>query len=210
MEEKVTKSNLNKIVAKEIKELTEENREATVTRIKEYLVKLYGVDAPKNFFFVYGTLRKGQYNYNKLKALFGNESIESLYTTTADYAGLYDLGNYPVMLETRGSMKVTGEVIWCNDKVSKAIKDMEEEAGYTTSDVFLWLRDFGVKGEWKVISLVTYVAGKELQEKVEKNSNKYPRIYSGDWCKYLKAVEPEDSRIPEQKMADYYGYGECY
>lgn len=207
----VTEKNISKIIQKEIQQLTEENRVTTVARLKDYLVRFYSTTSPKNFLFVYGTLRKGQYNYTKLKALFGDKSIESIYTTESTYADLYDLGNYPVMIESKGSYTVIGEVIYCNDEVIKAIKEMEEGVGYKSEAVFLWLKGFGEKKEWKIISMPCYVAGIELQEQVEKNPYKYPRIFSGDWYKYLKAVEIEDIRTPEQKMMEYYGYDyECY
>lgn len=76
---------------------------------------------------VYGSLRKGEYNYQYFKRWFGDD-INHVKTTTIDGFTLHSLGSYPCAV--RGEGKLVVDILEVSEEVSKDIYDMEIGAGY--------------------------------------------------------------------------------
>ncbi len=139
-----------------------------------------------NFLLVYGSLRKKQYNYLRLRHNFGKESFVYIDTVEISNARMFDLGDYPVTTGGAYNDIVIAEVMYCSNKVFKTIQAMEEGAGYRKIETGFWTRDKGWKSKGPT-EISYYIAGKRLFE--ELTQAKYPRVESGDWVKYLTAVE---------------------
>ena len=79
--------------------------------------------------FVYGTLKKGEYNHSYLKhSKYIDEAMLSGYT-------LYNTGyGYPAAVEKEGG-HITGEVYEVSDQEYKYIRSMELGAGYNEEDL---------------------------------------------------------------------------
>ena len=142
-----------------------------------------------NIIFVYGTLRRGQYNYDKIRTLFGDNSLVYLDTTRLSYLKLYDLGNYPAIIRGNHYDKVLGEVMYCTDEVFQAIKHMEIEAGYeeTTSTYY----SNTSSGSLRAMYLTLFTAGDKLVTLIYKHKSPYRRIECGDWSVYLMLTKEE-------------------
>jgi gamma-glutamylcyclotransferase (GGCT)/AIG2-like uncharacterized protein YtfP len=75
---------------------------------------------------VYGTLRKGQYNFNRFDLTY-------LKTETIQGWDLYDLGPYPCAVPGEGILTV--EIMECDEYNYQIIKGMELGAGYKEAEV---------------------------------------------------------------------------
>lgn len=151
----------------------------------DLLKNLRSDEIDKNFLFVYGSLRKKQYNYERIRAAFGNDSLVYIATTEIKYATMYDMGSYPACTGGGYYTRVVGEVMYCSDEVFKAIKDMEEGAGYRKIDTHFYSDDN------RTIFLPYYIAGRELLQQIYEYPEKFNHVESGDWCKYLMATKVE-------------------
>jgi len=206
----VTIDNILEILKEDIAGLTEDNRESTIEKIQSYLIKFSFLTKIPNILFVYGSLRKGEFNFKKIQETFGENSIIHLYPTRADYMTLYDLGDYPVMMKAKGTYHTFGELVYCTDEVVEVIKQMELEAGYLYDTCNIWIENNNNPStKYRLISVPTYVAGPRLKDKIFLNPSTYPRITCGDWKKYLKSVEIEDTRTDLEKLQESY-FGYCY
>lgn len=75
---------------------------------------------------VYGSLRKGEYNYN-----FFLRDQKYIKTVTKKGFKLYSLGSYPCIVRTNNpDDKVVFDLFEVSDSVKKAIDRMEFQAGY--------------------------------------------------------------------------------
>lgn len=85
--------------------------------------------------FVYGTLKKGQYNHHLLM------DSKYLYDTVIKGFTLYDVGyGYPFAVKKEGSF-ITGEVYEVDQEIYQIIEDMELYARYSvieTKDMILF------------------------------------------------------------------------
>lgn len=140
-----------------------------------------------NFLLVYGSLRKGQFNYKRIRSSFGTDSFIYLSTTKLQYSVLHDLGNYSALLGASYLKEVVVEIMYCSDKVAKAIKDMELDAGYrkTTYNMFLTTELGSMRG----VTFSYYIADRDLCKEVTDNPLIYPLVECGDWVKYLKSTQ---------------------
>lgn len=117
--------------------------------------------------YVYGSLRKDEYNFKSVQKQFGKESIRYIKTKTVGGYKLYDLGSYPGIIKsgTYGS-KLTVDELHISKEVFEYIDAMEVGANYeqlrnaTYNDEIMYL----YKGD---------VTPKMLVE-------------NGDWSDYLK------------------------
>lgn len=79
----------------------------------------------------YGSLRKGQYNYDRMLSLFGKNSVR--YIKTVDVLGyaLYNTGRgYPAIVKSNSPNTVAMDVFEIDDKVYSWVNGMELSAGY--------------------------------------------------------------------------------
>jgi gamma-glutamylcyclotransferase (GGCT)/AIG2-like uncharacterized protein YtfP len=121
----------------------------------------------KNLYAFYGSLRVGEYNYNRL--LKGQPGVTYITTTTLPKGFLmYSLGPYPIV--TKSELSTSPLVVDIfeieNDYVANFIDMMEIGAGYEKSTVCI--------EDYNCIIYVGYY------------SNSTNIVASGDWSKELK------------------------
>lgn len=88
---------------------------------------------------VYGSLRKGAYNYNRMK-MFGD--IEYIKTTTLEGWDLYSLGPYPGIKQGNGTIVV--DLLEVDNTVYNYILAMEQGAGYKEETVIIEDEDYKI------------------------------------------------------------------
>jgi|688.fasta_scaffold771024_2 gamma-glutamylcyclotransferase (GGCT)/AIG2-like uncharacterized protein YtfP len=113
---------------------------------------------------VYGSLREGDYNFERVKNLFGEDSIKKIGEKTLSGFAIFDLGHYPGLNETGNEdHKVLFDVLEVNEKAFNFIQRMELGAGYN---------------EKMVDDLTMYVYNYTLDPNT--------RVLSGDWITHKK------------------------
>lgn len=116
---------------------------------------------------VYGSLRFGEYNYDRFKEQFGDD-YQYIKTTSTTGFDLIDLGSYPGISVSKDPSKVLViDIMECSQECFETIDWMESGAGYTT----IKLKD--TDGESYFAYLYNYPGSRKVVE-------------SGDWSKYLK------------------------
>lgn len=83
---------------------------------------------------VYGTLRKDQYNYLKIKELFGESSIRFIEELPIGGFDLFDKWDYPVAIPGRGVLIC--EMMEVSEAADRFIEIMERTADYAPSYCF--------------------------------------------------------------------------
>lgn len=116
-------------------------------------------------FCAYGSLRKGEYNYESFVRAYGEENFQYINTKTIPGYQLYSLGSYPMILKDPNGSLVVDEFL-VSPEVANSIRRMEIGAGYKEGEI---------DG-----ALIYYY---------EEGSPYYPKVESGDWSKYLKERE---------------------
>ena len=115
--------------------------------------------------FIYGSLRKGQFNYWRLMLQHYAE-IQGRATINAK---MFSLGEFPAIKLDKES-KVVGELMYIHEGITKLIDAMELDAGYDKVAVI-------VDNEGEKVVAFTYVM------------NYVPRwaetVKSGDWVKHI-------------------------
>lgn len=90
-----------------------------------------------NNVLLYGSLRKGHYNYNRFMDYFP-EGLTYQETTTIKGFDLYDLGSYPgIKLSEDPNKELVVDMMQCSDECFDSINRMELGAGYTTHQVVI-------------------------------------------------------------------------
>lgn len=117
-----------------------------------------------NYILVYGSLRKGEYNFNSFKSLFGDE-FKYVKTMQINGYDLFSLGAYPAIKEGKGDLIV--DLINCSDECKNSIDRMELGAGYTRHIIEI---DKNITA-----TLYVYLGNPSTE-----------RIVSGDWSEHLK------------------------
>lgn len=117
---------------------------------------------------VYGSLREGEYNFERIKEYYGLSSIKTL-ANDIEIEGydLFDLGMYPAISEGKGKLII--DVLSVNDQAATFIERMELGAGYNISTVRV--------PRYGEITIYTYPP------------NSFPAsrlVASGNWSEYLK------------------------
>ena len=129
-------------------------------------------------FFVYGTLRKGFYNYDRI--LKGN--VDKIVNATIDGYDMFSLGYYPGIV--KGSNKIVGEVIYVKpSKYLQMVQCLDQLEGYNPKkkNYSLYLRE---------IKKVTLENGEQIDAYVyiynQKTNENHKLIENGDWASYQK------------------------
>lgn len=151
------------------------------------LADLPNEEFKNNFIFVYGSLRKDHYNYQKIRNMFGKNSLIYITDQKIEYAKLYDLGSYPAIIRAGYNDRVVGEIMYCSNEVYKAIEEMELGSGYIKDNTNIFIRTY--YGSLRCTWITYYSAGIELTKSIKNNVVKYPLVTSGDWSDYLLGVE---------------------
>lgn len=139
----------------------------------------------KRLIAVYGSLRKGEFNYDRFKSIFKND-FEYRSTRVVYGWDLFDLGSYPGIKKSDNPNKMLMvDTMEVSEECFQAINAMELGAGYEAIEVEI--------GIHKAI-IYQYNYGVNLNNIVE----------SGNWSVYLKAKarfkEAEDSREAARRL----------
>jgi len=125
--------------------------------------------------FVYGTLRPGQPNWDRLLAA-GSERVES---GCLPGVVLVDCGHYPAAIERSGAARAAGEVVWIRPSVWPAVlAELDHLEGYDPTDpVSLFVRVVrSVETADGTVECWVYLAG-SLLAGVDR-----PIVAGGDWA----------------------------
>lgn len=123
--------------------------------------------------FVYGTIRKGDYNHHR-SLNGGHEFIGEGILTGYQ---MYNLGSYPMITPTgNASHEIVGEVYKISDNDANFINRMEMGAGYYPIRVTINMKD----GTTRTAIAYAMELGYEYYKK-------QTLIPSGDWIKYKEA-----------------------
>lgn len=90
---------------------------------------------------VYGSLRKGCYNFEAFKSEYKDE-INYIKTTTIKGYSLYSLGAYPGILPGTGELVV--DILEVSPRVAQAIYYMEIGAGYEVENVEIGIENYPI------------------------------------------------------------------
>ncbi len=132
---------------------------------------------------VYGTLRKGSYNFDRMATAFGEENVKHVKTVKVDVGGKMVLANinniYPGLLDYRdpelvtkyGNKEITFDVIEVSKPVFDTIDAMEKGSGYHQGKI-----------EIEVENLITNI----LHNEYKRLSYDQRAINHGDWIKFEK------------------------
>jgi len=112
---------------------------------------------------VYGSLRKGEYNYKRFKSMF-KDGLKYIETLNIQGFRLYDLGSYPGIKETPTDTTLVVDVMECDPACYASIYGMEIGANYVAKNIVINNEDHTI-----------YVYQGSTHKLVE----------SGDWSKYL-------------------------
>lgn len=83
----------------------------------------------------YGSLRKGEYNYDRFLGYFGKESMKYIQTVRVPNFKMYDLGAYPCVV--RGDIEdfIVVDIVDVSPDCYRSIYNMELGAGYSETSV---------------------------------------------------------------------------
>lgn len=117
---------------------------------------------------VYGSLREGEYNYERIAHNFGKSSIRTL-ASGVKVSGydLYDLGPYPAI--SKGENELIVDVISVDSSAYTFIKRMELGAGYQEDSVKI--KSYGD------VLIYTFPPNSFPENRL---------VPSGDWSEHLK------------------------
>lgn len=124
----------------------------------------------KRFIAVYGSLREGDYNYERFKAIFKDDFKKITEPIEIKGYRLFDLGSYPGIVESTDNHKLTIEIIQCSQECYNTILTMEVNAGYKVSEIHV--NDNGVMYD---CSIFIY----------QGNRTNCPIVDNGDWISYI-------------------------
>jgi gamma-glutamylcyclotransferase (GGCT)/AIG2-like uncharacterized protein YtfP len=146
--------------------IMENDSKLAMQLINKYSINIipYTVDKGKiikNYVFVYGSLRPGEYNYSRFKEYY-NDEINHVKKAEIKGYDLYSLGSYPGIV--KGNNKLIGDILEVSNEVKNALDNMEFGAGYTEE----FINIDGIE-----CSIYVYEGG------VNKNN----LVKSGDWVK---------------------------
>lgn len=82
---------------------------------------------------VYGTLRKGGYNYDRF-IRYGH-NFEYIETTNLNNFDIYDLGYYPCACRSKDNGSIVIDLFRVSDETFNSLNQMELGAGYTVHEV---------------------------------------------------------------------------
>ena len=120
---------------------------------------------------VYGSLRKGCYNFDRFCGYYPGEIIYKETTTIdANYA-LFSLGSYPALVKSEEKNNITVDILEVSERAFEALNRMEVGAGYSPVKINIngvectvWIYNYKAHPNAKVESgnWVEYLASKEL------------------------------------------------
>lgn len=122
----------------------------------------------KIYVALYGSLRKGEYNYDRFIARFGEQGLKYIETYQINGFDLYSLGSYPGIKKSESpASNLTIDVMECNFACFSSINNMELGAGYSPEIV-----------EIDGYSCTIYVYNYPVME--------MNKVKNGNWSDYLR------------------------
>jgi gamma-glutamylcyclotransferase (GGCT)/AIG2-like uncharacterized protein YtfP len=117
---------------------------------------------------VYGTLRKGQYNFDRIINNYGSESMKYIETKVIEGFKMVSISDwYPVIIFNGWkNQTIVVEVMEVSSEAKSFIDRMEVDAGYTIKqvdgmDIYCFVNDyFGNKGVIESGDWVKYISSK--------------------------------------------------
>ncbi len=128
------------------------------------------------YILVYGSLRKGAYNFDYFSRNYNIKYVETLELKGYD---LYSLGAYPGINEGKGT--VVFDLLKVNTSARYAIDDMEHSAGYFSTSKVITSKLLDTS-----VGVVFYL--------YKENLSTLEKIESGDWIKYLENVNKKEEK----------------
>jgi gamma-glutamylcyclotransferase (GGCT)/AIG2-like uncharacterized protein YtfP len=86
----------------------------------------------KKSLLLYGSLRPGDYNYDRFKRIFGEDFEVAPETYKLPGFKMYDLGSYPGIKPSTTDNEIIVQKALCSKECHDIIVDMEVDAGYDT------------------------------------------------------------------------------
>jgi gamma-glutamylcyclotransferase (GGCT)/AIG2-like uncharacterized protein YtfP len=121
------------------------------------------------YILTYGSLRKGEYNYDYFK-LYYKKDFEYITTLTLKGYDLYSLGAYPaIKISKNPNTLLTVDLIKLSEEAKRVIDNMEFGAGYSAITKIIEFND-------KTFPCTLYV--------YDENISKNRLISSGDWSEF--------------------------
>ena len=117
---------------------------------------------------VYGSLRVGEYNFERFVDMFGKTNIKPLkQDIEIEGFDLFNLGPYPAISRGENNLKI--DVLSVSEPVYESIKHMELGAGYNEETVKI--------PSYGDVFIYTYPKGSFSKDRL---------VEGGDWSKFLK------------------------
>lgn len=117
---------------------------------------------------VYGSLRKGEYNFERFVEAYGTTNIKVLSEgVVIEGYNLYNLGPYPAI--TKGDNNLTIDVLSVSENVYNSIRAMELGAGYNEESIKI--------PRYNDVKIYTFKEGSFPKERL---------VESGNWSEFLK------------------------
>lgn len=118
---------------------------------------------------VYGSLRPGCYNFDRIVNNFGKENVNHLGTKTLDGFAIYNITDfYPGIRKTKAGEEVVVDLLEVSNEVYEYVKAMELGAGYNEITVEL------DGDEYTLYEYSTQPA-------------QFKKIITGDWLEFVKS-----------------------
>lgn len=118
----------------------------------------------------YGTLREGDYNFERVKSHFGETSIQKVRSVEISGFSMHNLGFFPGINRTNNTEdKILCDILEVSDKAASFIEAMELGAGYETQDVEVGDESFPI-----------YIYRGDLSNR--------PKVETGDWFKQKERI----------------------
>lgn len=130
------------------------------------------MDKKINYILVYGSLRKGAYNYDRFKAHY-NDNLNYVDTLKIEGYDLYDLGiGYPgIKKNPYSEIPLTVDLLETSTTCFVQIDAMESYANYTPTQI-----EIELNGKKVICTMYIYNGGVTQKQ----------QVMSGDWLNHLQ------------------------
>lgn len=136
----------------------------------------------KELIAVYGSLRKGAYNFKQIIAPL-NPGIKAEVSQHITKYAMISLGSFPAVVYTgKESDTILVDLFRVNQHTKAIIDRMEVEFGYHSEIVFISALDH-------YASLYVFNLFDHSEMALKKLYNQYPKVTHGDWLKYQQEIE---------------------
>lgn len=142
-------------------------------------------DNKEKYLLAYGSLRKGQYNFNRISNLFSSKDVIQ-YVRTIKLPGykMYSLGSYPACIHTgTRSDIIECDILRMHNSAFDIIDRMEVGAGYTQYSTPIVFKDGFIQYN-KDMSIYIF---EDIDEETMKTKFQ-GEVIDGNWVKHLRLL----------------------